>query len=323
MSAAQGNALGKVTLVAVAAAVVVILARPCLILGCDPTRGSRTVATMKSDLSHLVDAQEAHRLDHGVYAAHVDSLEYMTVHGGGILEIGDVTAGGWTAYAASTMTAFRCAIFVGDAPPPRKKAVAGTPICWKDDSLEFRRHVYTITLGRSLESLGERQRAYYKEHGVYATDPRALNFSTRSDLVAEITVMSPRRWRVTLTKLELALRCDLEVTYPPGTDEPNVGEPRCAVDSTAVRSGYATILKRELGYLDSLQRTYYAEHGRYAGTMDSLTYMPDLEVVFGDAHGWHATALQEESPVRCEIFVGTVPDHGAGMVEGEPSCTTR
>lgn len=96
------------------------------------TKEKAYIATMKSDLRNLVTAEEAYYADRNGYAG-LDQLSgnYFQASTGVFVVVDQVTAGGWSATATHNRTKYRCVIFVGDVPPPRKEAKPATPICWK------------------------------------------------------------------------------------------------------------------------------------------------------------------------------------------------
>lgn len=74
---------------------------------------------MRTALQRLALAQESWRYDHGVYAAHLDSLvaRGYGVPGGVRIEITEATVHGWSAAATHGGTVVGCFLYVGDAAP--------------------------------------------------------------------------------------------------------------------------------------------------------------------------------------------------------------
>lgn len=97
------------------------------------TKEKAYLATMKSDLRNLLTVQEAYFADHGAYAPTLDQFPPVSywASAGVMVVVEQATPTGWKATATHNGTKYRCAIFVGDVPPPRKQAVQAEPICWK------------------------------------------------------------------------------------------------------------------------------------------------------------------------------------------------
>lgn len=90
-------------------------------------------AAMKSDLRNLVTAEESYFADSVTYSATLvtDSGAFggYGQSTGVTVTIGVATGTGWNATAKHERTAWVCAIYVGDAPPPRPAANEGEPKC--------------------------------------------------------------------------------------------------------------------------------------------------------------------------------------------------
>jgi prepilin-type N-terminal cleavage/methylation domain-containing protein len=83
-------------------------------------RDKAFVATMKSDLRNLAQAQESFFYDNAVYAGSVGALvaNGLQVDSAVVLDIGYATAAGWSVTAIHEVSGVpQCALFVGNAPP--------------------------------------------------------------------------------------------------------------------------------------------------------------------------------------------------------------
>lgn len=94
------------------------------------TRSGAARAAVKSDLRILASAQKAFWAVEERYALTMSELRFEPSAGASIV-IEGATATGWSARGNHTDTEWTCAIYVGDAPPPREDAVNGVVVCWE------------------------------------------------------------------------------------------------------------------------------------------------------------------------------------------------
>ena len=91
------------------------------------TKDKAYAAAMRSDLRNLVIAQESYFADNLEYTASLSALGYRASTGvsGPVVEL---TADGWTAYAAHSQVSNSCVIYVGSTPigPATRE---GEPAC--------------------------------------------------------------------------------------------------------------------------------------------------------------------------------------------------
>jgi len=94
------------------------------------TRGQAARAAVKSELRNLASAQEAFWADEGRYALTESELHFEPSPAVSLV-IEGATATGWSARGDHPDTQWTCAIYVGDAPPPREDATDGLVVCWE------------------------------------------------------------------------------------------------------------------------------------------------------------------------------------------------
>ena len=92
------------------------------------TKDKAYVASMKSDLRNLVNAQEAYFADNVTYATTTTNLAY-SVSAGNFVTITAAAGNGWAATSRNNATTKTCGIFVGLATPPITGQAEGSPVC--------------------------------------------------------------------------------------------------------------------------------------------------------------------------------------------------
>jgi len=82
------------------------------------TKGKANSAAIRSDLRNLVTAEEAYYYDNSEYTDDLSQLKYTPSNG--VVIVGLIkTVGGWSAVATHPAAyPLKCALYVGDAPPP-------------------------------------------------------------------------------------------------------------------------------------------------------------------------------------------------------------
>jgi len=109
-----GFTLIELLIVVVIIGIIVAIAIPRL----RDTKGKANSATIRSDLRNLVTAEEAYYYDNSEYTDNVSQLKYNNSNGVTIISL-TKTPGGWSAVATHPSAyPLRCALYVGDAPPP-------------------------------------------------------------------------------------------------------------------------------------------------------------------------------------------------------------
>jgi len=94
-------------------------------------------------------------------------------------------------------------------------------------------------------------------------------------------------------------------------------------DSAARLRAMAAAVRADLRHLVVAQEAYFADHVRYATSVDSLQYSPSSGVtvtVTGAPRGWSASAKHAGAEFTCFIYVGNVPKPRPEATEGAPLC---
>jgi hypothetical protein len=87
---------------------------------------------------------------------------------------------------------------------------------------------------------------------------------------------------------------------------------------------WAASVRSDLRNLVVAQESYFADHVRYATSLDSLRYAPSQGVTAvlerATPRGWSASARHEGASFVCSIYVGDVPKPRPDASEGSPLC---
>jgi hypothetical protein len=87
---------------------------------------------------------------------------------------------------------------------------------------------------------------------------------------------------------------------------------------------WAAAVRSDLRNLIIAQERYFADHVRYAVSIDSLQYRPsagvEIELTAATPTGWSASARHTGAEFTCVIFVGNAPRPRPDAVEGAPLC---
>lgn len=83
-------------------------------------------------------------------------------------------------------------------------------------------------------------------------------------------------------------------------------------------------MKSDLRNLVTAQEAYFADHSRFAATLDSLLYESSLNVtvslIHTDSLSWAAEASYRDVAQRCRISIGRWDGAPADSLEGSPIC---
>lgn len=94
-------------------------------------------------------------------------------------------------------------------------------------------------------------------------------------------------------------------------------------DATRLRAQAAAV-RSDLRRLVVAQEAYFADHTRYAASLDALQLRASQGVTItldrATDRGWSATARGTDAQVTCWIYVGDVPKPRPKALEGSPIC---